>query len=159
VGRDLQLVEDGGDAGRAEQVDLDGGVEGGVEGDRRRGVDDDVAGGDERPAVVVEAEAVGAHVAGDGGDPAVHRGLEVVAPDLPEAVEGIVAEDLAVGPAGGVRAPPGADQEDELAARGRAQEAFDQRGAEEAGAPGDGDALAVEVRGDAHGRCVLPSGK
>ena len=66
VRRDAGRVQRVGDARRAEQVDLDGGVERRVEGDRRRRVDDDVAAGEGGPIGVAEAEAVGADVAGDG---------------------------------------------------------------------------------------------
>ncbi len=59
-----------GDPGRAEQVDLDGLVERGVEADGGRRVDDDVAGGQQSAAVVVEAEPVAADVTGDGDEPA-----------------------------------------------------------------------------------------
>ena len=45
VGRDAELVEQLGDADRAEEVDLDRPVEGGVERDGRRRVDDHVAAG------------------------------------------------------------------------------------------------------------------
>ncbi len=110
------------------------------------------AGGERGPTLVVEAQAVGADVARHRGDPPVDRGLELVAPGLAEAVEGVVAEDLPVGPPGRVRTATGPDEQDELAARRGAQEALDQRRAEEAGAAGDGDALAVEAFGDAHDR-------
>ena len=60
----------GGHPGRAEQVDLDGGVERRVEADRGGRVDDDVALRQSAQALVVEPEAVGGHVAGHGRDPA-----------------------------------------------------------------------------------------
>ena len=52
-----------------EQVDLDGGVEGGVEADRGGRVDDDVAAGQGLEAVGVQAQPVGGHVAGHGDAP------------------------------------------------------------------------------------------
>ena len=102
-------------------------------------------------AGVVEAEPVGADVAGDGRDPLGHqRGEAVLAVLLAEPVEGVVAEDLPLGPLldGGPAAR--ADEQHELAVGHAAQQPLDERGAEEAGAAGDGDALAGELLGD-HG--------
>ena len=58
-----------GHPGRAQQVDLDGGVERRVEADGGGRVHDDVALGQQRQPVVVEAEAVGGHVAGHRATP------------------------------------------------------------------------------------------
>jgi hypothetical protein len=149
VGPDAQLVERAGDAAGAEQVDLDRGVEGRVEGHGGGRVDHDVTRGKDRPAVVVQAEAVRADVAGDDGDPAPDHLVERRRAHLPaQAVEGVVAEDLPAGPLGDRGPLAGADEQHELAARHRPQQPFDQRGAEEAGAAGDGDAAAVECLGD-----------
>jgi hypothetical protein len=56
VRRDAEVAAGAGDAGRAEEVDLDRAVERAVEADRRRRVDDDVAGGEGGAAGVVESE-------------------------------------------------------------------------------------------------------
>src|SRR5690606_25978057 len=61
-----------------------------------------------------------------------------------QAVEGVVAEDLPPGPLGRAGALAGADEQHELGAGHRAEQPLDERGAEEAGAAGDGDAPAVE---------------
>ena len=95
-------------------------------------------------ARVVEPEAVGADVTGDDRDPPRHLLVEAARPARAEAVEGVVAEDLPLHPLRGRARRPGADQQDELAVGHRTQEPLDQRGAEEAGRPGDGDAPAGE---------------
>ena len=51
-----------------------------------------------RASGVVEAEAVGAHVARDDGDPPRHLLVEAFAEDLAELVERVVAQDLALHP-------------------------------------------------------------
>jgi TetR/AcrR family transcriptional regulator len=117
-------------------------------------VDHHVAAGERGTTGVVEAEAVAADVTADRGDPPVHqRGEAVLAQLVAEAIEGVVAEDLALGPLldGGLAARP--DQQDELAVRDAAHEPLDQGRPEEAGAAGDGDALAGELLGD-HGTVV-----
>jgi hypothetical protein len=136
------------DAAGTEEVHLDRAVERRVEGDRGGRVDDDVAAGQRGPALVVEAEAVGADVAGDRGDPPGDLVVEPVAQLPAQPVEGVVAEDLAPGPLGDARALARADQQHQLAPRHRPQQPLDQGGAEEPGAAGDGDALAVEGLGD-----------
>jgi hypothetical protein len=146
VRRDAELVEHLRDAHRAEQVDLDGGVEGRVERHRGRGVDDDVAGGEQRPAFGVEAEAVGGDVARDGGDPGGDLCGEVVGL-ASETVEGVVLQDLA-GNALLRAAPARPHQQHQLAVGYLAQEPLDQRGAEEAGGAGDADALAGQLLAD-----------
>jgi hypothetical protein len=143
-----QLVERLDDAGRPQQVDLDRAVERRVEGDGGGRVDDDVAAGQGGPSLVVEAEPVGADVAGDRRDPPGHLVVEPVAELPAQRVEGVVAEDLALGPLGDARPLARADEQHQLAAGHRAQQPLDERGAEEAGAAGDGDALAVEGLGD-----------
>ena len=95
-----------GDPGGTEQVDLDGLGQGGVEGDGGGRVDDDVAGGQGGPALVVEPEAILPDVAGDGPDPAGHLGGEAVAQLGAEAVEAVVADHLA-GQAGPRHRPVG----------------------------------------------------
>src|SRR3546814_172305 len=97
-------------------------------------------------------------VAGDRCDPLGHQsGEAVLAVLLAQPVEGVVAEDLPLGPLLDGGAPARTDQQDELAAGHGAQKPLDERGAEEASAPGDRDALAVEALGD-HAIC-LPSGR
>ncbi len=108
------LLDDLGDPGRAEQVDLDGAVEGGVEVDGGGRVDDGVAAGEEGPPVGVEAEAVGGHVAGDRGDPGRHLRLEPVAELAPEAIEAVVAQHLPPDPLG-FAPPPGSHDQDQVA--------------------------------------------
>ncbi len=149
VGTHAQLVEREGHARGPEQVDLDRGVERRVERHRRGRVDHDVASRQRRPPRVVEPEAVGAHVAGDDRHPALHHLVEGGRAQLvAQAVEGVVAEDLAPRPLEHRRALPRAHQQHQLAAGHRAQQPLDQRGAQEAGPTGDGDAAAVECLGD-----------
>ena len=124
-----------------DQVDLDGGVEGGVEAHPGRGVDDGGAGGEQGPALVVEAEPVDRHVARDHRDPPGHLGVEAVAQLGPQAAEGVVAEDLPLGPGGRGRPPPAPDEQDQLAVGHRAQQSLDQGRAQEPGGAGDADAL------------------
>ena len=114
---------------------------------RRRGVDHDVAGGDGVAAGVVEAEAVGADVAGDHVDPSGHHLLErrPATEVLAHAVEAVVPEDLPVGALLDGALASGPDEQHELAVGDRAQQPLDERGAQEAGGAGDGDALAGEV--------------
>jgi hypothetical protein len=149
MGGDAEVLQREGDAAGPEEVDLDRAVERRVERDGRRRVDDDVAGGERDPAGLVQTEAFGADVAGDDLDPPVDGRVErVLAQVGTQAVEGVVVEDLALGPLRDGRSLAGADEQHELAAWHRAHQPLDQRGAEEAGATGDGDALAVESLGD-----------
>ena len=67
---------------------------------------------------------------------------------LAEAVEGVVAEDLPLDPLRGGGPAPGPHQQHQLAVRHLAQQALDEGGADEAGRPGDGDALAGQGFGD-----------
>ena len=87
-------LDGGGDARGPQEVDLDGGVEGGVEGDGGGRVDDDVARGQDLPALVVEAEPVPAHVTGHRHQAAFDLVGEAVAPLGSEPVEAVVADDL-----------------------------------------------------------------
>jgi hypothetical protein len=101
-----------------------------------------------RAPASVEAEAVGAHVALDDLHPAGHQLVErgLAAELVAQAVEAVVLEDLASGALLDVAHASGADQQHELAVGHRTQEALHQRGAQEAGAAGDGDALARRGR-------------
>ena len=131
------------DPGRTEQVDLDRTVERGVEAHGGGRVDDDVAVGQGRPALIIETEAVGGHVALDHRDPFVDRGPELVFAQLrDQAVEGIVAEDLPPGPLRRCGSPSRPNQQDQPAVGGAAKQPFDQCRAEEAGRSGDGDSFA-----------------
>ena len=76
---------------------------------------------------------------------------------LPQSIERVVAEDLALGPLLDGRALARADEQNERAARDAPQQTLDEGGPEEARAAGDRDALAVKALGD-HRTC-LPSGR
>ena len=67
---------------------------------------------------------------------------------LAQAVEGVVAEHLACRTARDVRPLAGADQQHQLATGHAAQQPLHERRAQEAGAPGHGDALSLESLGD-----------
>ena len=60
-----EFVQDLGDARGAEQVHLDGAVQGRVEGHRGRGVDDDVTRPEQGSPGLVERQPVSSDVAGD----------------------------------------------------------------------------------------------
>ena len=128
--------------------------------DGGRGVDDDVAGGERGAVGVVEPEPVGADVAGDrwrrAGRPSP-RTARSLAELGAEAVEGVVLEDLPLDP---LRRPscacPARTSSTSSQSGHAAQQPLDQRGADEAGAAGDGDALASERFGDAQ-CCPLPA--
>ena len=98
-------------------------------------------------AGLVEAEAVGADVAGHHLHPAGDHLVEgrLAAELLAEPVEAVVLEDLALGALLDGAHAAGPDEEHELAAGGRSQQALDQSGAHEAGGAGDEDALAGKV--------------
>jgi hypothetical protein len=147
---DAQLAAEFGQSGGAEQVDLHGQVERGVERHRGGRVDDHLRGGELRPTVGIEAQAVGADVAGDRGHPAGDHLVEAAAELGPQPVERVVLEDLLAGTLGGGGATAAADQQEQLAVGDAAQQPLDQRGADEAGRSGDGDAFARERLGD-HG--------
>ena len=70
-----------------------------------------------------------------------------------QAVERVVADDLALDALGRRRPPAGPHEQDELAVGHGPQQPLDQRGADEAGRPGDGDARAGECLGD-HGELL-----
>ena len=120
VRSDADVVAEIGDARRPEQVDLDGGVERGVERDRCRRVDHGVARGEDRPVGVVQAEAVAGDVAGDGRDACGDR-REPVAVGGAQSVEGVVLEDLAFGPLRRRRALAVTNEQDQLALGHRSQ--------------------------------------
>jgi hypothetical protein len=102
VGGDTQLLEREDDAAGAEQVDLDRGVEGRVEGHGGRRVRHDVAAREDGAPGLVEAQPVPADVARDDGHPLVEQGVDGGTADVgPQRVEGVVAEDLPPGPLGG----------------------------------------------------------
>ena len=103
------------------------------------------------PPVVVEREPIRADVPGDRGDALGHHGGEAVLAELlAQAVEGVVAEDLALGALLDRRPTAGPDEEHELAAGDAPEEPLDQRGAEEPRATRDRDARAVEPLRDHH---------
>ncbi len=145
MGGDAEVLEGLDDAGGAEEVDLDGAVERGVEADGGGRVDDDVAAGERGAAVVVEAEAVAADVALDDLYPPLEQlGEAVLAVLLAQAVEGVVLEQLPGGAALDGRAAAGADEQHELAVGHGPEQALDEGGAEEAGRAGDRDARAAQ---------------
>ncbi len=137
-----QRLDGRGHARRAQQVDLDGGVQGGVEGHCGGRVDDDVARGEHEPALVVEAESVTPDIAPDGPEPGGHGLVEAVAELVTQAAEAVVAHHLTRHAGRGIRTPGRAHEHHHLAPRDCAQEPFDEGGAEEAGGSRDEDALA-----------------
>ena len=148
------LGQRGGHPGRSQQVDLHRVVEGRVEVDGGRRVDHDVAVGQHGPPVVVEPDPVDAHVAGHGGDSPVGHlvvGLAGVglAALLAELAEGVVAQHVALH-AGRRAPPPRPHDQHQLAVGHAAQQALGERGPQEPGRAGDGDALAGQ-RLDDHG--------
>ena len=132
----------GGHPGRAEQVDLDRLGQRGIEGDGGGGVDDHVGRGQRGPPGVVEPEAVLAHVAGHGLDPAGHLIGEGVAQLVAQPVEAVVLDDLASHPRGGVGPASRPDQHRDVRLGQAAHDPLDQGGAQEAGGAGDEEALA-----------------
>ena len=155
MGGGAEVVAQPGDAGRPEQVDLDRPVERRVERDGGSGVDHDLGSAEDLAVGLTEPEAVSADVAGDRGHPAVGHLLERLgavrgAVRLAEAVEGVVPEQFLLRSLGGGGAPAVADQQNQLASRDAAQQAFDERGAHEPGRAGDGDPLSGQCFRD-HG--------
>ena len=104
-------------------------------------------------AGVVEAEAVGADVAGDrpapGGRPSRRRPRRRRARARRRSKQSLLKISRSAR-CSTVRAAAGPDEQHELAVGHRPQQPLDQRGAEEAGRAGDGDALAGQGLGD-HG--------
>ena len=98
-------------------------------------------------AGVVEAEPVSSDVAGDGREPPVDLVSKLRAELRPQAVEAVVAQDLASGALGRRLALARADEHDDLAFGHAAQQSLDERGAEKAGRPGDGNPLPGEIVG------------
>jgi hypothetical protein len=151
---DAGRVEHIGDARRADEVHLDGGVDRRVERHCGCGVDHDVAPGEERGVVGGQPQAVGPDVAGDHPEATTGLGRQAVAsPVRPQAVERAVAQDLTLDALGGRRPAAGSHQQHQLAVGDGSQQALDQRRADEARRSGDGDPLASERLGD-HGSIV-----
>ena len=120
-------------------------------------MDDEVAGGEGDTALFVQTEAVDGHVAGHRGDPTVGHFGEFISPQVgPKALEGVVAQDVSFYPPARAPAARAYDQ-DQFAARGTAQEAFHEGGAEKASASSDGDTAPGQFLGD-HPSC-LPDGQ
>ncbi len=106
-------------------------------------------------SALVEAEAVGPDVAGDHlHPPGGHLGEALAAELGAEAIEGVVLQHLALDALRGARPLAGPHEQDDLAAGGGSQQSLHQRGPDEAGRAGHGDALAGEGFGD-HG--TLPT--
>ena len=105
-------------------------------------MDDHVDLGQGGPVGVVEAEPVDRDVTAEGADPAGDRGVEAVAPLPPEAVEGVVAEDVAPDPLGRPGPPARPHQGQHLASGHATEESFDQGRPQEPGGTGDGDTAA-----------------
>ena len=115
---------DGGDAARfghgvshsrgAQQVDLHGLIERGVEGHRRGRVDDDVAAREQLEALLVEAEQIARDVAWHRTEPAGDLLVEGLAELLAQAIEAVVSDDLLHRTVEGRGPPPGADEEHHL---------------------------------------------
>ncbi len=111
------------------------------------------------PALLVEAEAVGGHIAGHGGHPGGHLGVEAVPVLLAQPVEAVVLEDL-LGRALHGRGPPSRpDQQRHLAVRDAAEDPLDQGRAEESGGTGDEELPAGQGVTDAGHQICLPYGK
>ena len=156
VWRHAELVAQLGDAGRPEQVDLDRPVERRVERNGGGRVNDDVGGRPDRPVLAGEAEPVGADVAGHGVDATCGHLVERLGRvgcgvGVAQPVEGVVLQQLLLDPLRCGRALTVADQEDQFAPGHAAQKSLDERGADEPGRAGDGDALASERLGDHNG--------
>ena len=119
-------------------------------------MDDGVAAGEDGLVDLVEAKAVGAHIAADGHHAASDHCLERFAAGVEhrvgqlrlQPVEGVVLEDLAAHSLGGIVALAGAYEQHQRAAGCTAQQALDERGAHEPGAAGDGDSLVRELFGN-----------
>ncbi len=136
------------DADGTEEVDLDGVVDRGVERHRRRRVDEDLTRRELCASRLVEPEPVGAHVAGDHGDPASDLLVEAFAEQLAQMVEGVVAQDLALHPLRGRRAPATAHEQHEGAIGHGSEQPFHDGGAEEPRRARDRDAAAGQCLPD-----------
>ena len=149
---DADVIAQVGDARRAEEVDLHGGVERRVERHGRSGVDHGVAAGEDRAVGVVQSQPVTGDVAGDRGDPGGHGGeVDALLAALgAESVERVVLEDLALGSPCRTGSLAVSHEQHQLAVGDRAQQALDERGADESGRAGDGDPFPRERFGD-HG--------
>ena len=143
MGSDVEIVEGLDDPGGTEEVHLDGTIEWSIEAHRGRRVDHDVAVGQCGSTLVVEAEAVGGDITLDDRHPLVDRGPErLLAQFGDQPVEGVVAEDLTAGPLRWRRPLTGPNEENHAAVGRTSKEALDERRAEKAGRPGDGDSFA-----------------
>ena len=152
---DPELGEQSGDAGRPEQVDLDGRVERRVERHRRRRMDDRVARPEHLAIGVGQGEAIAADVAADRRDPSRRQLGEAIATVLlAEPVEGVVLEQLALDALCRRRPLAVAHEQHQLTVGHGAEQALDQRRPDESGRPGDGDARSRERLSD-HGLQVL----
>ncbi len=147
----VHRLDGGGDARGPQEVDLDGRVEGGVEGDRRRRVDDDVARRQDSPPLVVEIEAVVAHVSRHRDEPTPHLVGEAVAPFGAQAVEAVVAHDLASGPLRRRQPAGGSYEHHDLAVGDRPQESLHHGCTEEPGGPRHQDPGTGQGAGDRQG--------
>ena len=117
-------------------------------------MDDDVRRGQCGTTLVVQAEAILAHIARDGSQPAGHLIGKPRAELGPQAVEAVVLDHLA-GQAGGGGGPAArADQHDDFGLGDAAQDAFDQRSAQKPGGTGNEKTLGVEVPADGHRECL-----
>ena len=110
-----ELFQGLGDPRRTEQVDLDGAVQGSVEGDGGGRVDHDVARAQQGPSRLVEGEPVASDVAGDRVEAPGDHVIEARTELGPEAIEAVVAQDLAPGALDGSLALARADEYDDLA--------------------------------------------
>ena len=132
---------------RAEQVHLDGAVQGRVEGHRRRSVNHDVAGAEQASPDLVEGEPVSSHVRGNRANAPGDHLLEAPAELGAQAVEAVVAENLAPGALRGSLVLAGAHEQDDLASGDAPEQALDERRTEEARPPGNSDPPAGEIVG------------
>ncbi len=151
--------ECGGHPRGSEEVDLDGGVERGVEADGGGRVHDDVAVRQRLDAGGVHAQPVGGDVTGHRGDPGGHLLVEPVTQLVAQAVEAVVPQDLLGGPLHRRGTATGTDEQDDPAVGDAAQDALDQCGPEEPGGSGDEEAPAGEGVADAGHPICLPYGK
>ena len=144
------------DAGRAEQVHLDGTVERRIERDARGRVDDDIARGERGSIRVVQSESIGSDVAGHHRQTSCHRGVEVGSEFGAQTIEGVVLQDLLAHSIDGRRATAVANQQHHRAVGDGTQQSLDQSGTDEAGGPGDGDAPSGKTFGDHGAICSTP---
>ena len=140
--------------GRAEKVDLDGLGQWSIEGDGGGRVDDHVRRRQRAAPLLVEPEAVAAHIAGDGVDPSRHLLVEAVSKLRAQAVEAVVLDHLAGESGGGVRPAPGPHEHGHLGIGDAAEDALDQGGAEKPRGTGDEEAFPTENPLNGHRKCL-----